>query len=309
VQKRSGLGRGLGALIPSEVGEQDGVTLLEVPTGSIVANRHQPRDYFDEESLVSLTASVKELGVLQPVLVRRVAEDRFELIAGERRWRAARRAGLPTIPALLREVDDRHSLEQALVENLHRQDLNALEEAAAYSQLMEDFDLTQDEVAQRVGKSRSAVANTLRLFQLPPAVQRLVAEGRLGAGHARALLGTPDRAEQERLADQAVAESWSVREVETRVRGLIEASQPTAVDDDGFDEDDAVSASGTETRSPPIREAAVLELEELLSARLDTRVSVTLGTKRGRVVVEFADLDDLERIYRIISPPGATAGE
>lgn len=304
-QKRSGLGRGLGALIPTEVPSSTDAALLDLPPSAIEPNRLQPREHFDEETLVSLTASVKELGVLQPVLVRRIDRDRYELIAGERRWRAAKRAGLATIPALVREIDDRHSLEQALVENLHRQDLNALEEAAAYNQLMEDFSLTQEEVAQRVGKSRSAVANTLRLFQLPPSVQKLIGEGRLSAGHARALLGTPDRALQEALAERALEEAWSVRQVEAAVR---EQSAPAVVpDDDASAPPDAAEPAGEGPVARPVgrvREPAVLELEELLSARLDTRVNVSIGAARGRIVVEFADLDDLERIYRIITPPG-----
>ncbi len=168
--------------------------------------------------MASLTASVAELGVLQPILVREVGDERFELIAGERRWRAAKRAGLPSIPVVVREVDEVLSLEQALVENLHREDLNPLEEAAAYQQLMEDFELTQEAVAQKVGKSRSAVANTLRLFQLPPTIQRLVAENQLSGGHAKALLGTPDRAFQDKLAKEIIADGLSVREAEEAVR-------------------------------------------------------------------------------------------
>ena len=195
--RRSGLGRGLGALIPTDVTGEPGSGFREVPVGAIAPNPHQPRAYFDEEALASLTASVAELGVLQPILVREVGDEKYELIAGERRWRAAKRAGLPSIPVVVRTVDEVLSLEQALVENLHREDLNPLEEAAAYQQLIEDFELTQEAVAQKVGKSRSAVANTLRLFQLPPTIQRLVAENQLAAGHAKALLGTPDRAFQE----------------------------------------------------------------------------------------------------------------
>ena len=306
MQKRSGLGRGLGALIPTEIAGGAGATLLDLPTSAIEPNRLQPRELFDEETLTSLTASIRELGVLQPVLVRRLGDDRYELIAGERRWRAAKRAGLPSIPALVREVDDRHSLEQALVENLHRQDLNVLEEAAAYSQLMDDFNLTQEEVAQRVGKSRSAVANTLRLFHLPPLVQRFIADGRLSAGHARAILGTPDRAVQETLAAEAVEKGWSVREVEAviRAQATVAPEESTAPDNDGTG-----AAEDRSIHRPSLREPALLELEELLSARLDTRVNVSIGTKRGRIVVEFADLDDLERIYRIITPHGATAGD
>lgn len=296
-QRRSGLGRGLGALIPSEASADtvSGSALQEVPTSAIVPNRFQPRAHFEEESLSSLTASVRELGVLQPVLVRRGAEGTFELIAGERRWRAAKRAGLPMIPAIVREADDASSLEQALVENLHRQDLNALEEAAAYQQLIEDFQLTQEQVAQRVGKSRSAVANALRLFQLPPSVQRMIADGRLSAGHARALLMTPDRRAQEELAEEAIGSGMSVRDLEQRVRTLEERESPPAP---------PVEPDSASFEPGAVREPAVLELEELLSTRLETRVNVSLGARRGRIVVEFADLDDLERIYRIITPPG-----
>jgi ParB family chromosome partitioning protein len=294
-QRRSGLGRGLGALIPAEASGDAGASLQEIPTASIVPNRYQPREHFEEESLASLTASVRELGVLQPVLVRRADDGTFELIAGERRWRAAKRAGLPMIPALVREVQDVNALEQALVENLHRQDLNALEEAAAYQQLIEDFHLTQEDVAQRVGKSRSSVANALRLFQLPPSVQRMLADGRLSAGHARGLLMTPDRSRQEELAERVVRDGLSVREVENLARTEVtEVAEPEG-DAEG---DSAARATGS------VREPAVLELEELLSARLHTRVKVSLGAARGRILVEFADLDDLERIYRIITPPG-----
>jgi ParB family chromosome partitioning protein len=246
--------------------------------------------------LASLTASVRELGVLQPVLVRPLANDRYELIAGERRWRAAKRAGLPSVPAIVREVDDTTSLEQALVENLHRSDLNALEEAAAYQQLIEDFHLTHDQVAARVGKSRAAVSNTLRLFQLPPAIQKLVAEGQLSAGHARALLGTPDRAYQEQLARRAVAESLSVRDVEEAVRTRGELAEATGA----MTVSDGPPAEAT-TRK--LRAPGLLELEELFSQYLETRVSVTMGPKRGKVVIEFADLEDLERVYRVITGP------
>ena len=191
--RRSGLGKGLASLIPPGAAEADGfeVALRDISLAAIEPNPGQPRNQFDEESLGELTASIRALGVLQPVLVREVGEDRFQLIAGERRWRAARRAGLATIPAIIRSTDDRGLVEQALVENLQRQDLTALEEAAAFQQLIEDFGLTHDEVATRVGKSRSTVTNTVRLLQLPPAIQRFVVEGQLTAGHARALLGTP----------------------------------------------------------------------------------------------------------------------
>ena len=189
-----------------------------LPVGSIVPNPHQPRVHFDEETLAELAASIREIGVLQPVLVRATGENTYELIAGERRWRAARRAGLAVIPAIVRVTDDLGSVEQALVENLHRQDLTPLEEAAAYQQLIEDFSLTHEQVASRVGKSRSSITNTLRLMSLPAAIQALLADGRLSAGHAKALLGTPDRAFQEQLARRAAAESWSVRMLEDAVK-------------------------------------------------------------------------------------------
>lgn len=297
--RRSGLGRGLGALIPTDITAEAGSALREVPVEAIEPNPHQPRAYFDEEALASLTASVAELGILQPILVRELGDDRFELIAGERRWRAAKRAGLPTIPVVVRSVDDVLSLEQALVENLHRQDLNALEEAAAYQQLMEDFNLTQEQVAQKVGKSRSAVANTLRLFQLPPSIQRLVAENQLSAGHARALLGTPDRAFQEDLARKIVDRGLSVREAEEAVRAHQEAL--TAAESDGASDQVATAVAHPAARR--LRPPGLLELEELLADHLDTRVKVSMaGTNgRGKVVVEFAGLEDLERIYRVMT--------
>jgi ParB family chromosome partitioning protein len=289
----------LGALIPSEVSsaESGPLSLIELPVSEIATNPHQPRKSFDEESLASLTASVRELGVLQPVLVRPVSEGKYELIAGERRWRAAKRAGLPSLPAIVREVDDTTSLEQALVENLHRADLNALEEAAAYQQLIEDFQLTHDQVAARVGKSRAAVTNTLRLFQLPPAIQKMVADGQLAAGHARALLGTPDRAYQEQLARRAIDSGLSVREVEDAVRARTElegaSSAPGA----------PAPSSSPSTGGAKLRAPGLLELEELLSQHLDTRVAVTMGPRKGKVTIDFADLEDLERIYRRITEP------
>lgn len=290
--RRSGLGKGLQALIPTEIAADLGSMLQELPIARLHPNPRQPRDHFDEEALASLAASIKELGVLQPVLVRPVG-DAFELVAGERRWRAAKRAGLQTIPALVRETTDDASLEQALVENLHREDLNPLEEAAAYKQLLEDFGLTHEELAARMGKSRAAITNTLRLFQLPAGIQRLVAEGQLSAGHARALLGTPDRAFQEALAKRAVTEGWSVRAVEEAVRAR------------GGDPDGATPVApvtGKRLRAP-----GLLELEELLAGFLDTRVSVAMGPKKGKVVVEFGDLEDLERIYRRMTGAGTQA--
>ena len=241
--RRSGLGKGLGALIPTEVAERSIIgTLREVPIGSIKPNPLQPRSHFDDEMMASLASSIKELGVLQPVLVRQSGDevaDEFELIAGERRWRAARRAGLQTIPVLIQVADDAHSLEQALVENLHRQDLNVLEEASAYQQLIEEFDYTHEEVATRVGKSRTAVTNTLRLLQLPSGAQRLLAEGQISPGHAQALLlGTPDRGYQEALAKSIVAEGLTVRAVEEAVRASTQPVEPERSPDLALVEDD-----------------------------------------------------------------------
>lgn len=286
--RRSGLGRGLGSLIPTEVMGDRSSALLEIPVVAIRANSHQPRSAFDEESLASLTASIREVGVLQPVLVRELSEGSYELIAGERRWRAAKRAGLPTIPAIVKSATDLNSVEQALIENLHRQDLNPLEEAGAYQQLIEDFGLTHEQLSVRVGKSRAAITNTLRLFQLPPTVQKLVGEGQLSAGHARALLGTPDRAFQEALARRAVSEQLSVRAVEDAVKDRNE-----------------LGAAGLDRplRASKLRPPGILELEELLSSHLDTRVKVQLGAKRGRVTIDFATLEDLERIYRAMTEP------
>ena len=218
--RRSGLGKGLSALIPSEAtGESDSL-LRVVPISHIRPNVFQPRSHFDEESMGSLAASIREVGLLQPVLVRELEdeEDSYELIAGERRWRAARRAGLQTIPVLVQVADDVASLEQALVENLHRVDLNALEEAAAYQQLIDEFGLTHEQVATRMGKGRATVTNTLRLLQLPAGAQRALAERTISAGHARALLGTPDRALQEKMVDRIVEEGLTVRAVEDLVR-------------------------------------------------------------------------------------------
>lgn len=311
--RRSGLGKGLGSLIPeSAVAESDTadeIALVDLSVGSIAPNPHQPRVHFEEDALAELTASIQQIGVLQPILVRSVGDGRYELIAGERRWRAAQRAGLPLIPALVRNSDDLTSVEQALVENLHRQDLTALEEASAYQQLLEDFELTHEQVAQRVGKSRSAITNTLRLLGLPPAVQHLLADGKLSAGHARALLATPDRTLQETLARAAANEGWSVRAMETAVRagGLPRDEEPMAHPATG-----AIDQAPVETEPDPLLDGAgltpttrlrppgLLELEELLANHLETRVGVTMSARRGRVTIEFADLEDLERIYRRI---------
>ena len=321
--RRSGLGKGLSALIPTEVTGDRTSALREVPIANIKPNPRQPRVNFDEETMSSLAASIKELGVLQPVLVRRIggeSSDEFELIAGERRWRASRRAGLHTIPVLIQTSDDTHSLEQALVENLHRQDLNALEEAAAYQQLIEEFGFTHDQVATRVGKSRTAVTNILRLLQLPSGVQRLLAEGQISSGHARALLGTPDRGYQEVLARQVVSEGMTVRAIEDLIRAHNDEANGVVRDLVTTDDGGAPGSNGTGQVGPaPVPSVGridgqnggtpgprqlpppgILELEELLSSHLNTRVKVDLSSKRGKVVVEFATLEDLERIYKLM---------
>jgi ParB family chromosome partitioning protein len=286
VARPGGLGRGLGALIPPGTSDhpvQSVSGYREIPIAAIRPNPYQPRDVFDEESLGALADSIREVGLLQPVLVR-PAGDGFELIAGERRWRAARRVGLQSIPALVRETGDDTALEQALVENVQRENLNPLEEAAAYQQLIEDFKLTHEQVASRVGKSRVAISNTLRLLQLPPSIQRAVREQQLTMGHARALLGTPDRKFQEALAKRAIKEDLSVRAVEDAVRAR----------NDGVDVgDDKVTAPGR------MRPPGLAELEELLSDFLETRVKIKMGKGgKGSMTVDFAGLDDLERIYR-----------
>ncbi len=304
--RSSGLGKGLSSIIPgAELPDADvsqGAVLSEVPVSAVSPNPNQPRVHFDEESLSELSASITEMGVLQPILVRPLADGAFELIAGERRWRAAQRAGLTTIPAVIRFTDDVTSVEQALVENLHRQDLTALEEAAAFQQLLDEFGLTHDQVANRVGKSRSAITNSLRLLGLPPAVQHLLADGQLSAGHARALLGTPDRSRQEQLAREAATGGWSVRMVEDAVRADIagpDGTDETVIADD-LPTTSPVDGAGL-TPSTRLRPPGLLELEHLLAEHLDTRVSVQMTAKKGRVTIEFADLEDLERIYRAMT--------
>jgi ParB family chromosome partitioning protein len=295
VARRSGLGKGLDALIPTTGTKQpesgagapdDGTGLRELTITSIRPNPNQPRVHFDEESLVELSASIAAIGVLQPILVRPV-DDGFELIAGERRWRAAQRAGLSHIPAVVRVTDELASVEQALVENLHRQDLTPLEEAAAYQQLLEDFGMTHEQVATKVGKSRSAITNALRLLTLPASIQQLLADGRLSAGHAKAILGTPNRSLQESLAKRAVDEQLSVRAVEEAIRG----DQPKAV----------TAPTRPQPVSSTLRPPGLLELEQLLGDHLQTSVSVAMTAKHGRVVINFADLEDLERIYRLMT--------
>jgi len=312
--RRSGLGKGLSALIPSEAtGESDSL-LRVVPISHIRPNAYQPRSHFDEESMGSLAASIREVGLLQPVLVRQLEgeEDSYELIAGERRWRAARRAGLQTIPVLVQVADDVASLEQALVENLHRVDLNALEEAAAYQQLIDEFGLTHEQVATRMGKGRATVTNTLRLLQLPAGAQRALAERTISAGHARALLGTPDRALQEKMVDQIVEQGLTVRAVEELVRQggselRVVPDAPETTEPEPSTEGMTPGVTSSGGRRPAVRklpEPGVLELEDLLSTYLNTRVKVDIQNRRGRLVVEFATLEDLERIYRAMVGDG-----
>ena len=336
--KRRGLGRGLGALIPSGppatkggrpvdvffppggdgrgtdqpsgatpsgTGGTEGFTgnidaeglvpvpgahFAEIPLDRITPNPRQPRTVFDPEALAELVHSIREIGVLQPVVVRRAGEDddgpRYELVMGERRWRASREAGQETVPAIVRETTDDDLLRDALLENLHRSELNPLEEAAAYSQLLEDFGCTHDELAQRISRSRPQISNTLRLLKLPPLVQRRVAAGVLSAGHARALLGLSDDAAMERLAQRIVAEGMSVRATEE------------------------VVALGGDREPAPVRRplrsgdrhTALDDLAERLSDRFDTRVKIALGQRRGKLTVEFASVEDLNRIVEVLAP-------
>lgn len=275
-----GLGRGLGALIPT------GARVLEeVSTESIHPNPRQPRRTFEDESLATLAASIRQLGLLQPVVVRRRADDSFELVMGERRWRAAGRAGLATIPAIIMETDDQGALERALVENLHRQDLNAIEEAAAYKQLLEDAGLTHEQLAERVGLSRPSVTNALRLLDLPDGIQSMVIRGRLSAGHARALLSLGEHPMLERLAQRVAAEGLSVRQAEELAKATKRES----------------GQAGQEPGQRAQRTPAQLEIAERLSEELNTRVSVTKGKGKGKIVIEFGDDADLDRIFHRIS--------
>ncbi len=257
-----------------------GAYFRELPVEAISPNPRQPRQVFDEEAMAELAHSIGEIGLLQPVVVRATGEERFELVMGERRWRAARQAGLEVVPAIVRETDDTVMLRDALLENLHRSELNPLEEAAAYDQLLQDFGCTHEELAQRIGRSRPQISNTLRLLRLPPVVQRRVAAGVLSAGHARALLGIDDSSAQERLAQRIVAEGLSVRAVEEIV-AVGEGNQ---------------AAAPRHTRLRPPVAPGLAELAERLSDRFETRVKVDLGRTKGRITIDFASVDDLERI-------------
>lgn len=265
-----------------------GAYFAEIPLASITPNPRQPREVFDEDALAELVTSIKEVGLLQPVVVRKVAEDRYELIMGERRWRACGEAGLERIPAIVRATDDEKLLLDALLENLHRAQLNPLEEAAAYDQLLKDFKCTHDQLADRIGRSRPQVSNTLRLLRLSPPVQRRVAAGVLSAGHARALLSVDDSDEQDRLAHRIVAEGLSVRAVEEIVNLL--GSEPTS------------SAKPRGPRAGGRVSPALTDLASRLSDRFETRVKVDLGHKKGKIVVEFASMEDLDRILGSLAP-------
>ena len=291
-QKHTGLGRGLGELFqnttvdggPSaDFGMPAGSQYAEVPVGAIRANPQQPRTVFDPDQLSELAASIKEVGLLQPIVVRPLGSGEYELVMGERRLRAAKEAGLDTIPAIIRPTESGDMLRNALLENIHRVQLNPLEEAAAYQQLLSDFGCTHDELAQRIQKSRPQISNTIRLLKLPPAVQKRVAAGVLSAGHARALLGLSDQQAMERLAQRIVAEGMSVRAAEEAVV-LHEAPEEPAV-----------------RRPRPKREdPRAAELSAALSDRYDTRVTVHMGEKRGRIVIEYAGDEDLDRILGLL---------
>jgi ParB family chromosome partitioning protein len=292
--KRGGLGRGLSALIPGAI-EEGGGGLLEVPVGAIKPNPRQPRSTFDDEPLEALATSIREVGILQPIVVRR-ADGGFEVIAGERRLRAAKLVGLATIPAVVRESDDADALREALIENIHREDLNPVELAEAFRELLDDLGLKQETLADRLGVSRSHIANTIRLLALPPEVQSLLAERKIQAGHGRALLSLGDADAQKNLALRAAAEELTVREIEDAVRAFLDAPTAAAVDS---------APSATPTRSVP-EPSALAEVEEILSEQLATRVQIQMARKRGRIVIEFGSADDLDRIVSEIvgSGPG-----
>lgn len=279
MKQRGGLGRGLSALIP---GATDDGGLLEIPLAAIAPNARQPRETFDEEGIAGLASSIQEVGVLQPIVVRR-REDGYELVAGERRLRAAKVAGLATIPAVIRDTDDTDSLREAIIENIHREDLSPLEQAAAFQELLEDLGASHDELAERLGYSRSHVTNTIRLLQLAPAVQRLVGEGRLSAGHARALLTLDDAEGQEALALRVAAEGLSVRQVEELVRTYRAGGAPAT------------------ERAAPEPDPRTAQVEELLADALATRVRVQRGRRKGKIVIEFGSAEDLDRIVSAIA--------
>jgi ParB family chromosome partitioning protein len=301
MSKTTSGGRGLKNLVSASsmavlAGEQ--TRLVEIALDDIVPNPHQPRQHFDEEGLNELAASIREMGVLQPVLVQPAGADgKYQLVAGERRWRASRRAGKTTIPALVKRTDEVASMEQALVENIQRRDLNAYEEALAYQQLIEDFQLTHEQLGQRLGKSRATITNMLRILQLPASVQTLINDGSLLISHAKVLLKTPDRSLQEQLAKAAASDGWSVKMLDDAVSGRSDEPEPDDEPAEAPATKGSTGGSSSSTPSPSLRPAGLLELEELLETLLSTRVNISMGTNKGKVVIEFADLEDLERIY------------
>jgi len=288
--RKGGLGRGLDALIPTsimptEIKTASGVVTAnrdEIDLNNISANPKQPRTVFDEDKLTELALSIKEVGLLQPPVVRAIGNGKYQLIMGERRFRAAKLAGLKSIPVIIRQTTDDQLLREALIENIHRSQLNPLEEGAAYQQLLSDFSYTHDELAAKLSKSRPAITNTMRLLNLPPSVQRKVAAGVISAGHARALLSLTDEKEIENLANRIVAEGLTVRAVE-----------------------EIVSTGGAKVKAGSIRSGKIIapklkEISDQLSDHLDTRVSVELGKKKGKIVIEFATIEDLDRIAKVI---------
>lgn len=286
VTKRGGLGRNLDSLIPTPI-RAPGVSQpvagkLEVPIQSVKPNRRQPRSIFDDEALQELAASIREIGILQPPVVRRVGENEYELIMGERRLRAAKLAGLSTIPVIIRDTSDNELLREALIENIHRSNLNSLEEAAAYNQMLSDFGFTHDELAKKIGKSRPVISNTLRLLNLPPSVQKKLTSGTLSMGHARALLGLSDASEIERIANRIVSEGLSVRATEE----LIAVGS-------------GKKSSGKKGSTSSL--GKYQELEEQIGDALDTRVRIKGGANGGRIQIEFADSQDLLRIAKKLS--------
>ena len=289
--RKGGLGRGLDALIPTsvmptEIKTQSGVLTAnrdEIDVNNISANPKQPRTVFDEDQLTELALSIKEVGLLQPPVVRSIGNGKYQLIMGERRFRAAKLAGLKSIPVIIRQTSDDQLLREALIENIHRSQLNPLEEGAAYQQLLNDFSYTHDELAAKLSKSRPAITNTMRLLNLPPSVQRKVAAGVISAGHARALLSLTDEKEIENLANRIVAEGLTVRAVE-----------------------EIVATGGAKVKGGSVRSGKILvpklkEISEQLSDHLDTRVNVELGKQKGKIVIEFATIEDLERISKVIT--------
>jgi len=288
--RKGGLGRGLDALIPTtvmptEIKTSTGVITAnrdEIDLNNISANPKQPRTVFDEDQLTELALSIKEVGLLQPPVVRSIGNGKYQIIMGERRFRAAKLAGLKSIPVIIRQTSDDQLLREALVENIHRSQLNPLEEGAAYQQLLNDFNYTHDELAVKLSKSRPAITNTMRLLNLPPTVQRKVAAGVISAGHARALLSLTDEKEIENLANRIVAEGLTVRAVE-----------------------EIVATGGAKVKSGSLRTGKLLspklkEISDQLSDYLETRVHVELGKKKGKIVIEFATVEDLERINKVI---------